>query len=149
VNKKQDPIKNAGPDKIRAASLKAEKDVRELDDKIAMSMCGALCVHPLSMARKLAIGRFVDAFPDSDEQEVAMVSTYVLSLPKDNFWITARNPKNLLSKAAAFADECDPDEYERLMKDTVLKISHLQETESMQGGGGSEVQSGNGDRSPE
>jgi hypothetical protein len=149
VSAKKDPIKSAGPDKIRKASIKAEKEMRDLDDNIAMSVCGALCVHPLSMARKLAIGRFVDAFPDADEQEVAMVSTYVLSLPKEDFWIKARNPKNLLSKAAAFADECDSDEYERLMKDTVLKISHLQETEAMQGGGDDNGQSGNAVRSPE
>jgi hypothetical protein len=146
---KTDKIKEAGPDKIKKASEKAEKEMSKSNDDIALSVCDALTVHPLSMARKLAIGRWVDAYPDADEQEIAMVSTYVLSLPKNDFWVKARTPAKLLRKASEFADDCDPQEYERLLQDTLVKIGHLQEVETMQGDADEQTESGNADRSPE
>jgi hypothetical protein len=145
----KDRIKTAGPDKIRKASERAEAEARKTDADIELSVCGGLSVQPLSMARKLAIGKWVEAYPDADEQEIAMVTTYVLTLPKEDFWLKARTPAKLLRKAAAFADDCDPDEYERLLKDAMKKIGHLQETEDMQGDTRDDESSGNADRSPE
>jgi hypothetical protein len=144
VNKQKDPIKAAGPDRIARAAEKAARQVKATDESIALSVCGALKCQPLSMARKLAIGRFVDACPDCDEQEIAMVSAYVLSLPREDFWMHARNAKALLGKAASFADESDPAEYEELLKEAAIKISHLQESSAMAGdGGGGGEQAGN------
>jgi len=146
---KIDKIKNAGPEKIKRASEKAEKEMLKVNDNMLMSVCGALTVQPLSMARKLAIGKWVEAYPDADEQEIAMVATYVLTLPKEDFWTKARTPCKLLRFAAAFADDCDPQEYERLLKETMIKIGHLQETEQMQGDGDDHAEPGNVERSPE
>lgn len=139
VNKvKVDPIKAAGPDRIKAAAEKANKEISRLDEGVELSVCGGLDCHPLSWARKLAISRFVDVCPDADETELALVSTYVLSLPKKDFWHKTRMAKTLLDKAVEFADEIDPDVFERLMNDTAQKIAHLQEASSMQGDGGSD-----------
>jgi len=149
MNKRKDPIGTAGPDRIRRAAEKAARQVKASADNIALSSCGALSCQPLSMARKLAIGRFVDACPDCDEQEIAMVSAYVLSLPKKDFWMHARNAKGLLAKAAAFADDSDPVAYETLMREAAIKIEHLQETAAMAGdGAGGSEQAGNGVSSP-
>jgi hypothetical protein len=149
MSARKDPIKAAGSDKIAAAAEKAQKDIDAIASGVELSVCGGLKCHPLSMARKLAISRFMEVCPDADETEIALVSTYILSLPKENFWLTARNARTILSKAAAFADESDPSEFESLMNDAASKIAHLQETSSMQGDGGAGDDSGNGRRSPE
>lgn len=143
MKSKTDPIKAAGAEKIKAASKRAQKELAAVGNEIELSACGGLKCHPLSMARKLAISRFIEAFPDADETELALVSTYVLSLPKDGFWMATRNSKAMLGKAAAFADESDPIEFESLMNDAAVKIGHLQESSAMSSDGGGEDDQGN------
>lgn len=149
MSARKDPIKKAGAEKIKKAAEKAQAEINSLDSKIELSVCGGLSCHPLSMARKLAISRFIESCPDADETEIALVSTYILSLPQKDFWKTVRKSNTILEKAVAFADESDPDSFEALMNDAAAKISHLQETSSMQSDSGDGEESGNALRSPE
>ena len=143
---KADPIKKAGADVIKQASVKAEKEMKLVSETIEMSVCGGLDCFPLSLPRKLAIAKFQETYSDSDEYEMLMVTCYILSLPKETFWLQAKNVKTLLAKAVAFADETDTERYELLMQAAASKIAHLSETSAMQSGG--DKDEGNVHRSP-